>query len=66
MQTVTQFASRHGLSTARVRVLLAAGRIRGATKTGSVWLIPDRAKLPRKGLGGKNADGSPARMAPNS
>lgn len=62
MQTVTQFATSVGLSVRRVRQLLTAGRIRGATKTGSVWLIPDRARLPRKGLGGRNADGTPAKI----
>ena len=38
--TVRQAAVRLGVSERRVRQLARAGRVRGATKTGSEWLIP--------------------------
>ena len=38
--TVKEAASRLGVSERRVRKLARDGRVRGATKTGSEWLIP--------------------------
>jgi len=41
MLTVAQASNRLKLSEDRVRKLLQTGRIRGAQKFGTVWIIPD-------------------------
>jgi excisionase family DNA binding protein len=41
MLTVTTAAKKLPLSQDRVRKLLQSGRIRGAQKFGSVWIVPD-------------------------
>lgn len=43
--TVRQAASELGVSERRVRQLAGDGRIRGATKVGSEWLIPSPVEL---------------------
>ena len=43
--TVREAALRLGVSERRVRRLASEGRVRGATKTGSVWLIPTPVEL---------------------
>ncbi|MGL5806101.1 MAG: helix-turn-helix domain-containing protein [Xenococcaceae cyanobacterium] len=50
----TEAASLLGISTARVRQLLAEGRIKGAYKSGKCWLIPVFDRLPsiKKGTRG--------------
>jgi hypothetical protein len=49
MKTVgtTQAAFLLGISSARVRILLAQGRIKRAKKTGRVWIIPLFKEMPR-------------------
>ena len=37
---VSKFASRLGISPARVRQLCAVGRVAGARKVGKVWVVP--------------------------
>ncbi len=39
-------AEKWGLSSRRVGVLCVGGRIKGAQKAGSVWIIPEDAKKP--------------------
>lgn len=41
MQSLSQAAKSLGLSVQRLRVLAAQGRISGAIKSGSVWILPD-------------------------
>ena len=43
--TVRQAATRLGVSERRVRQLAGEGRVRGATKSGAVWLIPTPVEL---------------------
>lgn len=40
MQSLTQAAKSLNLSVQRLRVLAAQGRIPGAIKSGSIWLLP--------------------------
>ena len=43
---ISQVAEKWGLSTRRINVLCAEGRISGATKIGSYWAIPEDAEKP--------------------
>lgn len=43
---ISQVAEKWGLSTRRINVLCAEGRISGATKIGSYWAIPADAEKP--------------------
>lgn len=45
--SITQMAERWGIKQRRIRVLCAEGRIEGAYKVGTYWLIPENAKKPK-------------------
>ena len=45
MLTVTQAAAKLRLSEDRVRKLLQEGRIKGATKHGMMWVLPDKIEF---------------------
>lgn len=45
--SVTEYARLHDLSDSYVRRLVRNGRIQGATKVGSQWIIPADAALPK-------------------
>ena len=44
--SVSEAAAKWGLSTRRVGILCNEGRIEGAQKAGSIWIIPEVAKKP--------------------
>ena len=46
--SATEFAKLHGKSRPSVKNMCAAGRIPGAYKTSSGWLIPEDAKYPER------------------
>ena len=45
--SVTQTAEKWGIKQRRIRVLCAEGRITGAYKVGTYWLIPSDAEKPK-------------------
>ena len=45
--SVTQTAEKWGIKQRRIRVLCAEGRISGAYKVGTYWLIPSDAEKPK-------------------
>ena len=45
--SIRQVAEKWGLSTRRINVLCAEGRIEGATKIGSYWAVPADAEKPK-------------------
>lgn len=45
--SVTQTAEKWGIKQRRIRVLCAEGRISGAYKVGTYWLIPSDADKPK-------------------
>lgn len=47
--SVSQVAEKWGIKQRRIRVLCAEGRILGAYKVGSYWLIPENAEKPKDG-----------------
>lgn len=49
MLTVREYASRHGLTARRITGLCKAGKIAGAVKKDSRWMIPENATLPPDG-----------------
>jgi excisionase family DNA binding protein len=55
--TVSQAAEKLGLTTGRIRQLILAGRIRGARKLGSIWVLPDDPVVAKP----KNPQGRPAK-----
>ena len=64
--TVSQAATRLGVSDRRMRQLARDGRVRGATKTGAEWLIPTPVEvIPGKrgpvGVGGRGGPAPAAR-----
>lgn len=44
--SAAEIAARWGISRRRVQVFCSQGRISGAQKIGSVWIIPSSAKKP--------------------
>ena len=44
--TLKEAASKWGISDRRINALCLEGRIDGATRAGTMWLIPDQAKKP--------------------
>ena len=40
-------AEKWGISTRRVQILCAQGRIKGAERHGRIWMIPETAERPR-------------------
>ena len=44
--SVSEAAAKWGLSSRRVGILCNEGRIEGAQKAGSIWIIPEVAKKP--------------------
>ena len=45
--SIKQTSEKWGISTRRIQVLCAEGRILGATKIGSYWVIPFNAEKPK-------------------
>ena len=45
--SISQVAEKWGIKQRRIRVLCAEGRIEGACKVGSIWLIPEEAEKPK-------------------
>lgn len=45
--TVQEAAEKWEITTRRVQVLCAEGRITGATKYASIWIIPEDAEKPK-------------------
>ncbi|WP_097006571.1 helix-turn-helix domain-containing protein [Lacrimispora amygdalina] len=45
--SVSQVAEKWGIKQRRIRVLCAEGRIEGAYKVGTYWLIPEDAEKPK-------------------
>lgn len=45
--SITQTSEKWGIKQRRIRVLCAEGRIPGAQKVGSYWLIPEDAEKPK-------------------
>ena len=45
--SVSQVSGKWGIKQRRIRVLCAEGRVEGAYKVGSYWLIPEDAKKPK-------------------
>ncbi|MDT8716034.1 DNA-binding protein [Clostridium sp. 19966] len=45
--TVQEAAEKWNLTTRRVQVLCSEGRILGATKYASIWIIPEDAEKPK-------------------
>ena len=45
--SVSQVAEKWGIKQRRIRVLCAEGRIKGAYKVGTYWLIPEDAEKPK-------------------
>lgn len=45
--SITQTAEKWGIKQRRIRTLCAEGRIKGATKVGAYWLIPEEAEKPK-------------------
>ena len=44
--TTVEMSKRWNISSRRIGVLCAEGRIEGAVKKGKMWLIPDNTKKP--------------------
>lgn len=47
--SATEYADKHGKSRPSVKNMCASGRIEGAYKTSSGWLIPENAPYPKDG-----------------
>lgn len=45
--SITQVSEKWGIKQRRIRVLCAEGRIPGAYKVGTYWLIPEDAEKPK-------------------
>lgn len=45
--SIKQTAEKWGISGRRIQILCVQGRIKGATKIGSYWAIPEDAEKPR-------------------
>ncbi len=45
--SISQMAEKWGISKRRIQVLCSEGRITGAMKVGTVWVIPADAKKPQ-------------------
>ena len=45
--SIKQTSEKWGISTRRIQVLCAEGRVLGATKIGSYWAIPYNAEKPK-------------------
>lgn len=45
--SVSQVAEKWGIKQRRIRVLCSEGRIPGAYKVGTYWLIPEEAEKPK-------------------
>lgn len=45
--TISQTAEKWGISPRRIRILCTEGRVEGAQKVGSYWLVPDDAEKPK-------------------
>ena len=45
--SIKQTSEKWGISTRRIQLLCADGRIKGATKIGSYWAIPANAEKPK-------------------
>ena len=45
--SIKQTSEKWGISTRRIQLLCADGRIKGATKIGSYWAIPASAEKPK-------------------
>lgn len=45
--SIKQTSEKWGISTRRIQLLCAEGRIKGATKIGSYWAIPASAEKPK-------------------
>jgi hypothetical protein len=60
MITASQAAKKWDVTSQRVRVWVAEGRIPGAFRLGSIWVLPDGARRP-KSLSGPNGGRPPIR-----
>lgn len=54
--TTQEAADKWGITARRVQLLCSQGRIEGAVKKASVWLIPQEAEKPLDGRAGRKAD----------
>lgn len=53
--TTQEAADKWGITARRVQLLCSQGRIEGAVKKASVWLIPQEAEKPLDGRAGRKA-----------
>ncbi len=44
--TLRETSEKWGISTRRINTLCIEGRVEGATKIGTMWVIPEDAKVP--------------------
>lgn len=44
--TLKETSEKWGISTRRINTLCVEGRVEGATKIGTMWVIPEDAKVP--------------------
>lgn len=44
--TLKETSEKWGISTRRINTLCIEGRVEGATKIGTMWVIPEDAKVP--------------------
>ena len=47
--TLKEASAKWGIGDRRINALCLAGRIEGATRAGTMWLIPEQAKKPEDG-----------------
>lgn len=45
--TTTQASKKWGISSRRIQILCAEGRISGAMRIGTIWAIPENAEKPK-------------------
>ena len=45
--TTTQASEKWGISSRRIQILCAEGRIQGAMRIGMIWAIPEDAEKPK-------------------
>ena len=45
--TTTQASEKWGISSRRIQILCAEGRISGAMRIGTIWAIPENAEKPK-------------------
>ena len=55
--TTVEMSSKWGISSRRISLLCAEGRIDGAIKKGKTWLVPEDAKKPEDKRRKRNVEG---------